>query len=72
MLTTPEQISEFRAITIISAISLYLKCGIRATRLATASNMTKWASGYTGKQYTTSKKGLNQALVDLRTMFPER
>lgn len=72
MLTTPEQIAEFRAITIISDISLYLKCGIRATSLATARNMAKWAGGYTGKQYTSSKKGLNNALVDLRAMFPKR
>ena len=72
MLTTPEQIKEFRAITLISAISLYLKCGIRATRMATPRNMRDWASGYTGKQYTSSKKGLNSALVDLRAMFPKR
>ena len=71
MLTTPEQITEFRAITIISAISLYLKCGIRATRTATPGNMTKWAGDYTGKQYASSKKGLNSALADLRTMFPK-
>jgi hypothetical protein len=71
MLTTPEQIDKFRAITLISAISLYLKCGIIPNRTVTPGNMRKWASGYTGKQYARSKKGMTGALADLRAMFPK-
>ena len=65
-LTTPEQIDDFRARVILSAMKLYLNTGIRVNRAYTPLAMRTVASEYTGIVYPNSRKGLERAYADLR------
>jgi hypothetical protein len=62
---TPAGIDWFRLNVIISAMSLYLKTGIKANRAYTPTNMRMVATEYTGKVYPKSRKGLESAYADL-------
>lgn len=67
-INTPEHIYRFRMLALAKCIGLYLKSGMQANRITTPANMRLWASHYTGKQYTRSKKGLQNALADLESL----
>lgn len=54
---------------ILSAGDLYLKHGIKASRNATPANLRSLCTAYTGKEYVRSRKGLETALADLRSLF---
>lgn len=62
---TGNAISLYRAITCKHAIALYLKTGMRPSRMVTPTAMRQIASEYTGKEYGKSRKGLETALADL-------
>ncbi len=65
--TTEAEINRYTMAVIKSAISLYLKTGIKANRAYTPSNMLRAASAFTGKPY---KRGqLPVALADLITLL---
>ena len=70
-LDTPVQIEAFRIRVIQSAMKLYLDHGIRASRMATPQNLRDLTSKLTGKVYTRSSKGLEQAQTDLLTLYPK-
>ena len=69
-LDTPVQIEAFRIRVIQSAMKLYLDHGIRASQMATPQNLRDLTSKLTGKVYTRSRKGLEQAQTDLLTLYP--
>ena len=69
VLDQPNQIEMLRLFTIIQGIELYLKSGMKLTRMATPANMRAWASQYTGIEYKRSRQGLESALVDLRAVY---
>lgn len=68
ILTNPEQIDYFRFLSVMQAIKLYLRSGMKLTRAATPTNMRQWASEYTGKEYKRSRQGLEAALLDLEAL----
>lgn len=70
-LDTPVQIEAFRIRVIQSAMKLYLDHGIRASQMATPQNLRDLTSKLTGKVYTRSRKGLEQAQTDLLTLYPK-
>jgi hypothetical protein len=60
----------FRMAIVINAIKIHIKHNgaFRLTRMATPSNLRAIATEYTGKVYPRSRKGLEQALVDLEAI----
>ena len=68
MLNTPEQIDYYRMCVLIRSISLYLKTGMKLTRVATPARMRELATEYTGNKYARSTKGLQSALNDLEAI----
>lgn len=69
VLDQPNQIEMLRLFTIIQGIELYLKSGMKLTRMATPANMRAWASQYTGIEYKRSRQGLESAAMDLRALY---
>ena len=69
VLDQPNQIAMMRLFTLIQGIELYLKSGMKLTRIATPANMRTWASEYTGIQYKRSRQGLESAAMDLRALY---
>ena len=63
-----------RAFICIRAIEMHLKYDgkFRMTRTATPSNLRAIASEFTGKPYARSRKGLETALADLRTLMQQK
>jgi len=55
----------FAAVTLRSAIKLYVNTGLKANRAYTASAMAAAAGRVTGKKYKTSKPSLTEACADL-------
>jgi len=70
-LNTPEQIDSYRAKVIYSAIGLYLKTGMKVSRMYTPANMRAAATGYTGTVYPVSRKGLEKAYADLGQLIAD-
>ena len=70
-LDTPVQIEAFRIRVIQSAMKLYLDHGIRASQMSTPHNLRDLTIKLTGKVYTRSRKGLEQAQTDLLTLYPK-
>lgn len=68
ILDTPEQIDSYRRAVLARSIKMYLDRGMLMTRTATPANMRKWVSEYTGKKYARSRKGLEQALIDITSL----
>jgi len=68
ILDTPEQIDSYRRAVLVRAVRMYLDRGMLMTRNATPANMRKWVSEYTGKKYARSRKGLEQALIDITSI----
>ncbi len=54
-----------RALVLKHGIALYPKTGIKPSRGVGVKQMCAIASEYTGAKYPSSRKGLEQALVDL-------
>ena len=69
LLDKPEQIAKMRIFMLIQSIELYLDTGMKTTRIATPANMRTWASQYTGVPYKRSRQGLENALLDLRSIY---
>lgn len=63
----PDAVALFRARCLESSIRLYLKTGIIPTRNVGVKRMCEFATGITKKPYPASRKGLTQAVEDLRT-----
>jgi len=63
------EINPMRIAVLISSIQLYLSSGLKSTRTATPTNMSRWASEYTGRAYKRSSAGLQMALVDLKALY---
>lgn len=61
---TGNAINWYRLLVAIKAAELYIKTGMKASRVATPSNIREIVSGYTGKEYARSRKGLEQAVAD--------
>lgn len=72
-LTTPQQIDTFRARVLLKSMEVYLKTDGKMvlTRMATPANMRMWATEYTGKAYPRSRKGLETAAADLRSLLTQ-
>ena len=68
-LTSPVQIERYRLTVVRSAIRLYLDHGIKANRMYTPANLKHVVSGYTGKTYGRSRKGLEAAYADLNALL---
>ena len=75
----PDATALFAATSLKHAISLYVKTGIKASRMHTPTNMRGAATRITHKYYGRGKAGLVQAMVDLdawcaemRTRLPVR
>lgn len=64
----------FQARAIILAIETHLKFNgqLRLARNATPSNLRTLASGFTGRTYARSRKGMESALADLKTLAAGR
>lgn len=62
------KIDTLRLTMLISGINLYLKSGLKLTRIATPSNMRAWATHYTGVTYKRSRAGLELAVSDLENL----
>lgn len=69
MVFTGSQIDGFRLRVVASAMSLYLKTGMKVNRAYTPTNMTAVVSEYTGKTYARSRTGLEEAYADLLTII---
>lgn len=68
--TGPEAVRLYAAAVLRSAIRMYVKCGIKASRFHTPTAMLASAGTYTGKTY---KRGqLPQAFDDLNTWIAEQ
>lgn len=68
--TGPEAVKLYAAVVLRSAIKMYVKFGIKASRFHTPTAMLANASVYTGKTY---KRGqLPQAFDDLNTWIAEQ
>lgn len=55
----------YRGLILISSMKMFLKHGMRMTRIATPANMRAIATEFTGKPYARSRKGLEQAYADM-------
>ncbi len=55
----------FAAVSLVHSIKLYLNTGIKASRLHTPGNMAAKATEFTGKRYSSRRKGLEQAMADV-------
>jgi len=66
-----DKINKLRAVTLMHGIKLYLKAGIQPSRQITPTYMRNAASHYTGKKYKRGAKGLQDALSDLRAIYPD-
>jgi hypothetical protein len=64
VLDKPDQIEYLRFLTVMQ--------GIKLTRVATPSNMRKWATEYTGKEYKRSRQGLEAALLDMEAIHTKQ
>lgn len=69
VLDKPEQIRKMRIFMIIQGLELYLDTGMKVTRIATPGNLRMWATEYTGVPYKRSRQGLENALLDLRSIY---
>lgn len=59
----------YRVLSLRSALSLYLKTGMKVNRAYTPTNMRTAATQYTGATYARSRKGLQAAHDDLAAMI---
>lgn len=60
----------FRGACLIQALECYLRSNgrMQLTRIATPANMQAIASEFTGKHYARSRKGLEEALLDMHCL----
>ena len=65
-----DQVPDMQAIVIRKAIQMWVNHGIKANRAYTPGNMAATASRITGLKYTSSKKSLQKAADDIKTMYP--
>ena len=70
-LTTPAAIDAFRLTLVTKAIGFYLQTGMQVNRAYTPANLRRVATECTGKQYPRSRKGLEQAYVDLGLLLAQ-
>lgn len=63
---TGNAINFFQVACLRSAISLYLETGIKPTRGVGPKQMCALATRYTGTSYKSGRRGLEQALTDIR------
>lgn len=70
VLSGPEQVNVFRAITMKHALQLYAKTGMKANRAYTPTAMLAVATEYTGKKYKRGQYDL--AAQDLDTWIKEQ
>lgn len=69
---TGNAINWFAARVLLSGLGLYLKTGMQPNRSYTPARMRDAVSGYTGKRYARSRKGLEAAHADLATFLTDR
>ena len=64
-----EQIDTLRVIIVKTAMSYYLRTGMKVNRAYTPTAMRDFATKFTGNQYPRSRKGLESAMADLESLL---